>query len=176
MDNYLGEIRLFAGTFAPLNWSFCDGSLLSIAENDTLFALIGTTYGGDGVNTFALPDLRGRVPIGQGTGPGLTNRPLGESEGTETVTLVASQMPPHSHTVFATQSTAEFQSPEANMPAQLPTGTVFYAPQQTPPVNPIALDPDVISNSGGGQPHSNLMASVGMSYIIALQGIFPSQG
>jgi microcystin-dependent protein len=175
MDNYLGEIRLFAGTFAPLYWHFCDGTLLSIAEYDALYTLLGTTYGGDGISTFALPDLRGRVPIGQGRGVGLTNRTLGEAAGTEEITLLSSQIPPHSHTLFASQATAASSNPEGAMPAQLPTGVVFYAPQVTPPVNPVALDPDVISNSIGGMPHSNIMASVGVNYIIALQGIYPSQ-
>src|SRR5262245_29652358 len=112
MDNYLGEIRLFAGNFAPRGWRFCDGGLLPIAENDALFNLLGTTYGGDGVSTFALPDLRGRVAIGQGTGPGLTNRPLGEPGGTESVTLVLGQCPAHTHQLFATNAPATTASPE----------------------------------------------------------------
>jgi len=175
MDNYLGETRLFAGNFAPSNWHFCDGSLLSIATNTALFSLLGTTYGGDGVNTFALPDLRGRIPIGQGTGTGLSSRTLGEAAGTESVTLLTNQCPPHSHVLYAATGPASSQSPEGAVTAQPANGLVFYAPSVTPPVAPVAFDKDVIGASGGSQPHSNLMASQALNYIIALQGIFPSR-
>jgi microcystin-dependent protein len=175
MENYLGETRLFAGNFAPRGWHFCDGSLLSIAANDTLYSLIGTTYGGDGVTTFGLPDLRGRIPVGQGIAPGLSNRTLGEAAGTESVTVLTSQCPPHSHVLFASTATATSQSPEGAVTAQPANGLVFYAPPVTPTVNPVAFDKDAITPVGGNQPHSNLMASQAVNYIIALEGIYPSR-
>jgi microcystin-dependent protein len=175
MDNYLGEIRLFAGAFAPRNWHFCDGTLLSITQNTALFSLLGITYGGNGTTTFALPDLRGRVPVGQGTGAGLTDRPIGQSAGTESSTLLVSQIPAHTHALFASTNAPNSANPAGAIPGQPDSGGVFYAPLLSPPVAPVALDPDVIGNSGGSQPHSNIMASQAISYIIAVQGIFPSR-
>jgi microcystin-dependent protein len=181
MDNYLGEIRLFAGPRLPSGWQACDGSLLPISEYQALFTLLGTTYGGDGRSTFGVPDLRSRVPIGQGAGPTLTPRTLGAQGGSETVTLQAENMPAHTHPVYAstaapTQSTLTNAVPAATSDQPVQTGTlVFYAPQVSPAVAAVAFDPKVIGNAGQGGAHDNHMYSTSLNYIIALQGIFPSQ-
>ncbi len=166
-DPYIGEIRLFAGNFAPAGWASCQGQLIAIADNETLFALIGTTYGGDGENTYALPDLRGRVPIHVGTGPGLTQRLIGEQGGAETVTLTAAQLPPHTHTVAATAAPALATAGPGGV---LATASVsIYG--TTPPTIPMAAA--AIAPAGGGQPHENMAPFMAMNYIIALFGIFP---
>jgi microcystin-dependent protein len=182
MENYLGEIRLFAGNYVPVDWHLCDGTLLSINENQALFSLMGVTYGGDGVTTFGLPDLRSRVPIGQGTGTGLTPRALASNGGTETVTLQEATTPAHTHTVYASTNTPTASSPAGNVPAatsssaaQASGSLVFYAPVGNPPVTPTAMDPDVISNTGSGLPHANVMLSQPLNFIIALTGVYPQQ-
>lgn len=167
---FVGEIRFFAGSFAPAGWAFCDGSLLAIAEYETLFQLIGTTYGGDGESTFALPDLRGRIPIHAGTGAGLSTRVLGESAGTETVTLTAAQMPLHSHPWQATSTPAD--------PSAGPVGGLL-AHSSAPvyaadPVADVAMAPQAVGAAGGSQPHENLAPYLCVSFIISLYGIFPS--
>lgn len=161
---------MFGGNFPPAGWSFCDGSLLSIAEYETLFNLIGTTYGGDGQQTFALPDLRGRVPVHQGQGPGLSSYVIGQNGGVEQVTLTASQTPAHSHSLNASTSTA---SPAATPPLVLASSstTQFYGSGGG--VTPMA--PDAIGIQGGSQPHENRAPSLAVSFIISLFGIFPSQ-
>jgi microcystin-dependent protein len=174
---YVGEIRLFAGTYAPLYWHFCDGSLIPISENTTLYNLIGTIYGGDGVNTFGLPNLLGRVPIHQGT---LANGPtfvIGQSAGVEEVTLTTQQMPSHSHPLYASTS-GQVQIPSVNViPAQATsaaTGSAnVYSP--APPVQGETLHPVTIGNDGMGQPHTNIQPYVALNYIISLYGIYPSQ-
>jgi microcystin-dependent protein len=171
---YLGELRPFAGNFAPRNWALCNGALLSIAQNNALFALLGTTYGGDGVTTFGLPDLRGRVAISQGQGPGLTNRVLGAQGGTETVTLTTQQLPAHTHQAYASAGAAASAQPSGNVPATPGNGGLFYLPPvsgQTQQDFPA----DTIQTAGGSQPHDNIMPILAITYIIALQGIFPSQ-
>lgn len=174
---YIGEIRLFSGNFAPRGWSFCNGALLSISEYATLFALIGTTYGGDGMSTFALPDLRGRIPLHNGTGPGLTPRVLGESAGTENVTLLNTQIPSHSHPYMASTAPATNNSPDTAVLATVqPDGTdarVFYCPSDLDGVDQI-LDPLSVEPVGGSFPHTNLMPVLALNYIIALFGIYPS--
>jgi microcystin-dependent protein len=172
---YLGEIRPFAGNFAPRTWAFCAGQLLSIAQNNALYALLGTTYGGDGITTFGLPDLRGRVALSQGQGPGLTNRVLGEKAGTETVTLTINSMPAHTHTAVA--SAAEVTSPAVSnmVPAAPKNGGKFYLPTNVGTQNAVQLDAATIGTSGGSQPHDNIMPILAIDYIIALEGIFPSQ-
>ncbi len=165
---YVGEIRIFAGNFAPAGWSFCDGQTVAIAENETLFNLIGTTYGGDGQTTFALPDLRGRMPIHQGSGG--SNYVLAESGGVETVTLTTAQIPAHSHTFGATSASGTQTSPN---------GAVLANSQGPQPY--IQEDPDgglaaqAAGPSGGSQPHENLQPLLGVNFIISLFGIFPSQ-
>jgi microcystin-dependent protein len=166
---YIGEIRLFAGTFAPLGWALCQGQLLPIAENDALFALIGTTYGGDGQNTFALPDLRGRVPIHQGQGPGLSPYVIGRAAGSEDSTLALQHMPAHRHPLLsAAAATADF--PGGNSLGS-PSGDALYS--AVVPGTPLAAASYV--SVGGNQPHQNMAPFLAMNYIIALFGIYPSQ-
>ena len=166
---YVGEIRLFAGNFAPLGWAFCDGQLLSIAENVVLFELIGTTYGGDGQNTYALPDLRGRVPVHQGSN-GQSNYVIGESGGVESVTLVANQMPAHRHAMLASTSVASATHGPSEVLGSSPTMKLYGT--GTPNM---AMDPNAITQVGGGQPHDNMPPFVALSYIVSLFGVFPTQ-
>jgi len=162
---FVGEIRLFAGNFAPAGWLFCDGSLQSIAENITLFTLLGTTYGGDGQTTFALPDLRGRVPQHQGGG-----FQIGQSGGVEQVTLTTGQLPAHRHGQIATSAAATpTAGPSGSLSATSAT-TSFYGAQPSTPMSPLALAP-----TGGSQAHENLAPFLTVSFIIAAFGIFPSQ-
>jgi microcystin-dependent protein len=173
-EPFLGEVRLFAGNFAPVGWNFCDGTLLPISDNDALFNLLGTTYGGDGVSTFAVPDLRGRVPMGQGNGPGLSPRTIGESFGVETVTLTTQQIPTHNHFLMASTVAAASPNPGGALFANVGQDTLYVTAPASP--QPQALNPQTVMNAGGSQPHNNIMSSVGMNYIIALEGIYPSQG
>jgi microcystin-dependent protein len=172
-DPFIGEIRMFAGNFAPLGWNFCDGTLLPIAQNDALFNLIGTSYGGDGVSNFAVPDLRGRLPVGQGAGPGLSPRTLGDQYGTETVTLTAQQMPGHSHTFVATTAAAASANPQNALFANT-GGDNLYVPAPASP-QPKVMSQQMVMNAGSSQPHNNIMLSTGMNYIICLEGIYPPQ-
>jgi microcystin-dependent protein len=165
---YVGEIRLFAGNFAPLNWMLCQGQQISISENETLFNLIGTTYGGDGQTTFALPDLRGRVPVHQGQGPGTSARTLGEVGGSEAVTLLAGQLPAHTHTLKGSTAAATGATPGGALLAA--TGVNSYDP--SPGTTPMAASG--IGHSGGGQPHENMAPTLAVNYIISLFGIYPS--
>ena len=165
---YIGEIRMFAGNFAPNGWAFCDGSVLPISENDTLFNLLGTTYGGDGETWFALPDLRGRVPIHQSA-----SHPLAEQGGTETVTLTTQHLPAHSHEVPATTQRAA--------PAHAQSGTGVFASTGATPLyaaagggSQVQLANDVLVPTGGSQPHNNMAPYLGINFIISLYGIFPS--
>lgn len=165
---YIGEIRLFAGTYAPQGWALCDGQLLSIADHDALFALIGTIYGGDGQASFALPDLRGRVPVHQGAGPGLTPRSIGEQGGSETVTLSATHLPVHTHALLASTDTAGLTTPGGARLATTSVASYDTAPATT------AMAAAAVSSAGGSQPHDNMAPTVALSYIISLYGIFPS--
>jgi microcystin-dependent protein len=166
---FVGEIRMFGGNFAPAGWAFCDGQLLSIAENEVLFALIGTTYGGDGQSTFALPDLRSRVPLHQGQGPGLSPRVIGSMGGSETVALTASQLPTHSHRL-ASASGATLGDPTGDAVANTGAAAMYGGGAAN-----VAMDPAASVAAGGNQPHNNLMPYLGVSFIISLFGIFPSQ-
>lgn len=171
---FVGEIRLFAFPRVPDGWFACNGDILPISEYSTLYTLLGTTYGGDGVTTFAVPDLRGRVPLHQGTGYGLTPRVMGEISGTENVTLLSSHMPAHSHTVGATTATAAASAPG---PTQLPgtlTGDTMYATDLSG-ASSSAMAQNEVSTQGANQPHDNLMPTLTVSYCIAWQGVFPSQ-
>ena len=171
-EAYVGEIRVFAGNFAPLGWALCDGTLLPIADNQVLFTLIGTTYGGDGQSTFALPDLRGRAVIHQGTGPGLSPYVIGEPVGQETITLVAAQMASHSHSFSGTASAGNTATPgPAVVLAATPSGQPIYDGT----ANPIALSPQAVTTAGGSNPHNNRQPFLALTYIISLFGIFPSQ-
>ena len=163
---YVGEIRMFAGNFAPAGWMLCEGQLLPISENETLFNLIGTTYGGDGQSTFALPDLRGRIPVHMGNGVNLA-----ESGGAEAVTLTVQQIPAHSHPALATLTQATETSPANAVVAESRPGSVqFY--QDVPNVN---MAGNMIAAVGGSQPHANFQPYLCINFIISLFGIFPSQ-
>src|SRR4051812_41247434 len=163
---YVGEIRMFAGNFAPAGWMFCEGQLLPISENETLFQLIGTTYGGDGQSTFSLPDLRGRVPVHQG--PGFV---LAQTGGAEFVTLTTQQIPAHTHSLLGTANVATTNAPATNTFAGGTGATIFpYGTDQ-----PLAtLHPSTISPVGGSQPHSNFQPYLCVDFIISLFGIYPS--
>lgn len=174
-EPFLGEIRMFSGNFAPSGWALCDGQLLSIAQNTALFSILGTTFGGNGQTTFALPDLRGRVPMGWGQGPGLSPRTLGEQGGSETVTLIANQMPAHTHAAMASSSQGTQFSPEGGVPAVLvnQSGQPENIYSTTPTTT---MAPQSIGIAGGSQPHQNMQPFLCLSFIIALQGIYPSRG
>jgi microcystin-dependent protein len=174
MESFIGDIRLFAGTFAPRGWMLCNGAVLNISQYVALFSLIGTTYGGDGQTTFALPDLRGRVPVGQGQGPALTNRVLGEAYGVESVTLVPNQMPQHTHTLNASTASATNAQPADRIFAQ--TGVdKFYGPSPANDPQPQSMAANTVTLAGGNQPHTNIMPSMAINYIIAVEGIYPSR-
>ena len=167
---YVGEIRMFGGNFSPAGWMFCDGQLLPISENETLFQLIGTTYGGDGESTFGLPNLAGRVPIHQGQGPGLSNRTMGELGGVTDVTLTTQQLAGHTHMIQATTNLGSSGNPGGQV---LATGTNVSMFRVIAPNVPFAGT--VLTPVGGSQPHTNLMPYLPISFIISLFGIFPSQ-
>lgn len=169
---YVGQIKMFAGSFAPVGWALCDGSLLTVQGNDALFSLLGTTYGGDGRTTFGLPDLRGRIPIHYGQGAGLTNRPLGQKSGAENFTLTEAQLPAHNHgAIKAIEAAATSLSPIGNVTAQ-DVGTRFYGAL----ANPQTLSANALSTaSGSGNSVSNLMPFQCINFIIALVGNYPSR-
>ena len=170
-DPFIGEVSIVGFDFAPRGWAFCDGQLLPIAQNTALFSILGTTYGGDGRTTFALPDLRGCTPIHPGQGPGLSDRTLGQQVCSETVTVTAAQMPSHTHTLKASSQPQNTADPSDNVLAQQPVA--FYdAPQ---PSDERAMHAGSISNTGGGQAHPNRQPYQAVRFIIALQGIFPSR-
>jgi microcystin-dependent protein len=161
---YVGEIRMFAGNFAPAGWMFCSGQILAISEYETLFNLIGTTYGGDGENNFALPDLQSRVPIHMGNG-----YILAETGGTEEVTLTVNQIAAHSHPLLANSQTATSPFPTNAVLASSPTADNFASPGSL-----ISMAPGTVAGGGGSQPHNNMMPYLAVSFIISLFGIFPS--
>lgn len=177
MDAFIGEIRPFAGrnNLPPAGWAFCNGQLVNISGNEALYTLIGTQFGGNGTTTFGLPDLRGRLPMGQGAGPGLTARYLAQTGGGEQATVVEAQIPPHTHAFNATTNAAAASSPSNGLFAN-PSPNGFYANMPTPPVAVLTLLGDTIAGTGGGnQPHENRMPTMGMHYIIALQGNYPTK-
>jgi microcystin-dependent protein len=169
-EPYIGEIRMFAGNFAPNGWMFCEGQTLPISENDALFTLIGTTYGGDGQETFNLPNLASRVPIHMGTGPDGTTYQLGEMAGTEQETLTIQQIPNHTHQLMVSTGPASVNNPDGNLPGEPPS--VKYLIEDTPntPMNAQAVSP-----TGGSQPHENTQPFLCINFIISLFGVFPSQ-
>ena len=173
---YIGEIRMFGfGTRgAPNGWQACDGSLLAISEYDTLYVVIGTTYGGDGQNTFAVPDLRGRLPVHQGTGPGLSSYVMGQRAGTETVTVLPTQMPTHTHTLAATSAAASTGTPGTTVLPGAVSGQTAYLTDITG-ATAFSMSAAATSLAGGSQPHENCMPTMTVQYCIATQGIFPSQ-
>jgi microcystin-dependent protein len=174
---YLGEIRLFAGNFAPRTNAYCAGQLMSIQQNSALFSLLGTYYGGNGTTNFALPDLRGRLPVGQGQGPGLSNYTIGQPFGTETVTITQQTTPTHNHLVMVSTANDTLTAPQNNVPGTLqsPPWTSFWVKDANKTGNPIPLANGALSFTGGSQPHNNIMQIMAVSVIIALQGVFPSR-
>jgi microcystin-dependent protein len=173
-EPFLGEIIMFAGNFAPRSWAFCQGQLLAISQNTALFAILGTTYGGNGQTTFALPDFRGRVPVGQGQGPGLSSYTLGQLSGTESVTILSTQMPPHSHTatavLHASTLAANDTLPSGNYPAD--GGSYQSATDTSMNANAVTVTNGI---TGGGQPTPIIQPYLCISFIICLEGIFPSR-
>lgn len=181
MEGYIAEVRMFAGNFAPRGWAFCQGQILSIAQNTALFALLGTTFGGNGQTTFALPDLRGRVAVGPGQGPGLPAVNLGQMAGAPTHTLIITEMPAHNH---ATQvATRAFESPTGGGGnATIPTNNYWSSGNSTDVYNNTtntAMNPAAVAVTvgiaGGSQPHNNMQPYLGLNYIICMEGIFPSR-
>ena len=170
---FVGEIKMFGGNFAPRSYAFCNGQLLSISQNTALFSLLGTTYGGNGTTTFALPNLQGRFPMHWGNGPGLSPRAIGESSGTETTTLSAAQMPAHNHVVNVATSTGTVSAAANNLLAASSTrGETHYAAAGG---TTAALNPASLSSTGGSQPLSIMPPFLAVTFIIALFGIFPSR-
>jgi microcystin-dependent protein len=172
MESYVGEIRLLPFNFAPVGWADCNGQLISIAENETLYVLLGTTYGGDGVNTFGLPDLQGRVPLHNGSAPGLSPYVMGQKAGTESVTLLPNNLPPHSHPMFATTTVADTVTPSATVELGQVSGDTMYANAST---DTLPMNGPMVGGPGGNQPHENRMSTLTLRYCISLYGIFPSQ-
>lgn len=170
MEPFIGEVRMFAGNFAPVGWAFCNGDLLSVSENEALFGLIGSIYGGDWQTTFALPDLRGRLPLHQGVGGGSTYQ-MSDAGGTESVILTTDQLPTHSHAQVGSSAPADGANPN---------GQVFSAGEDTPfysPVNPsqmATMSSQVVQSTGASQPHDNMQPYLCVSFIIALKGIYPT--
>ena len=171
-DPFVAEIRIFPFNFAPKGWAWCNGQILPISQNTALFSLLGTTYGGDGKSNFALPNLQGSAPMHPGQGPGLSLHDLGETGGSETVTLLQSEMPAHTHTFQGQANPANSKNPTANTPARA-VGGLAYAPTGGPLVN---MAPQMFAPTGGSLPHNNMMPYLTMYFNIALQGVFPPRG
>ena len=169
-EPFIAEIRIFAGNFAPRSWAFCDGQLLPISQNTALFSLIGTTYGGDGRSTTALPNLQGRIPMHPGRGPGLTSRRLGQRGGVEMVSLTEAQMPNHTHTLMAAVNPGDTSTPE-NTALATAIGDNVYGTSSSL----VDMADQALPNTGGSQPHNNLQPFLVMNFIIALQGLYPSR-
>jgi microcystin-dependent protein len=173
MDPFVAEVRILACNFAPKGWALCNGQLMSISQNTALFSLLGTNYGGDGKATFGLPNFQGSVPIGQGQGPGLTDRTLGETGGSTTVTLLESEMPPHTHTMMAETQPSNSKIPNNTMAiGRSVGGNAYLAPD--PNLGQMATNP--INPQGSSLPHNNLMPYLTLNFCIALQGVFPPRG
>ncbi len=170
-DPFIAEIRIFAGTFAPAGWAFCNGQLLPIAQNTALFSLIGTTYGGDGEINTALPNLEGRVPMHPGDGPGLTSRRLGEKGGVSEVTLSEAQIADHDHELQASPNPAEAINPDGTSLARSVGASVY----QTGSAATVQMAAEALPQTGGGQAHNNMHPYLALNFIIALVGIFPSR-
>lgn len=176
MDPYLGEVRMFAGRYAPQYWHLCDGTLLSVNEYQALFSLLGTTWGGDGVTNFALPDLRGRLPVGQGQGTNLTNRVMAQKGGASQVTLAEANLPAHTHTFSVSNQPATTPTVGTGVGLAQPVGSVVrYAPPSQSPT-PVAMDPDSVTTAdGGNQVHQNVMPFLAINYMMCVQGLYPER-
>lgn len=171
MEEYLGAIKIFAFNFPPRGWMTCAGQIVSIAQNQALFALLGTQYGGNGTTTFALPDLRGRVPMGYGVGPGLSNYAIGQVGGSETVTLTSNNLPAHSHSLNAYSEAGNVGAPSGALPAS----SGGLDPEYRTSGTLVPMGPNAIGASGGNQPFNNLQPFLGVNYCICVEGIFPSR-
>ena len=171
-EPFVGEIKMFAGNFAPRSWAFCDGQLLAISQNDALFSLLGTIYGGDGRTTFGLPDMRGRIPVHAGNGPGLSPRSLGAKLGSEQETLTVSQLPNHTHTLQANTQVGNQGDAVGSTPAQSTAGVYLQSPN---PASIFQLRAQSIDEIGSSQSHNNIMPYLCINFIIALFGIYPSR-
>lgn len=169
-DPFVAEIRIFPFNFAPKGWAWCDGQLLPLSQNTALFSLLGTTYGGNGKSNFALPDLQGRAPMHPGQGPGLSLHDLGETGGSETVTLLESEIPAHSHTLQAQGAPADTNTPAGHSIARVIGATPYLPPAGAPLV---AMAPNALAPAGGDAPHNNLQPFLTFYFNIALQGVFP---
>jgi microcystin-dependent protein len=175
-DPFVAEIRIFPFNFAPKGWAFCDGQLLPISQNTALFSLLGTTYGGDGKSTFALPDMQGSSPMHPGQGPGLSLRDLGEMSGTQFVTLITSEIPAHAHNVGrAKAGDGDSPTPVASVWAQTPFGRGTLALYHEPPANAKVNQFQSLAPTGGSQPHNNMQPYLTLNFCIALQGVFPAR-
>jgi microcystin-dependent protein len=169
MDPFVAEIRIYPFNFAPKGWAFCDGQILPLSQNTALFSLLGTTYGGDGKSNFALPDMQGNAPMHPGQGPGLSLHDLGETGGSQTVTLLESEIPAHSHALSASFQNAHNRLPTNRVVPAAGVGVGYYAP---PPLS-AQLSPNALPPAGGDQPHNNMMPYLTLNFCIALQGVFP---
>lgn len=171
-EPFIAEIRAFGFNFPPRGWATCDGQLMPISQNSALFALVGTLYGGNGTSNFALPDLKGRVPMHPNQGPGLSPRTLGENGGAEQVTLVVNEMPAHAHALMVSNEIGEDRKPSGELLARS-TGGPLYGPVPAQPASLVSMAPSMVQPAGGGQPHNNMMPFQVLNFCIALQGIFP---
>jgi microcystin-dependent protein len=168
-DPFVAEIRIFPFNFAPKGWAWCDGQLMPLSQNTALFSLLGTTYGGDGKSTFALPDLQGSAPMHPGQGPGLSLHDLGERGGSETVTLLESEIPAHGHSLIASQRAGDNGTPAGLYLGGTTSGNIY----QTSTANLVSMAPQALATSGGSAPHNNMMPYLTFHFCIALQGVFP---
>ena len=172
-DAYLGEIRMFAGVYSPYHWSYCAGQLQAITDNQSLFSLLGSNYGGDGRSTYGLPDMRGRIPVGDGQGPGLTNRVIGQRYGVEQVVLSTDQLPVHNHAVQVASAASELQSP---VDGQSYIGSeLHFLPDSTAGLETRPFSSGVIGKTGGDEAHENRMPMLYLGFIICMNGLYPSR-
>src|SRR5215213_6579601 len=170
-DQFVAEIRIFPFNFPPTGWAFCDGQLMPISQNTALFSLLGTVYGGDGKSTFALPDLQGSAPMQTGQGKGLSERFLGEMSGVESITLLISEIPLHTHTALAVNTPANVNAPSPQVTLARSAGGTAFGPL----TNNVMMNPQILSLAGGGLPHNNMQPYLTLNFCIALQGIFPQR-
>jgi len=176
MDAYLGQIILFAGNYAPNGWLACNGQLLNINQYEALYSLLGTIYGGDGVTTFALPDLRSRIPVGQGQGTNLTSRTIAQTGGTESETLNSTQLPAHNHPFYASTNPATAFNPANTVLATAPTNTAYYFNEPAgSTLGPVAFGPNALQSAGGNQPHENRMPITAINFLMCVEGIYPNR-
>ena len=172
-DPFVAEIRIFPFNFAPKGWAFCDGQILPLSQNTALFSLLGTTYGGNGKSTFALPDLQGNVPMHPGQGPGLSLHDLGETGGSPTVTLLESEIPAHSHSMMADSSPGVVTTPGPDRGLARSQGGSMYVPGSNPTPTLVMMAPQTIAPTGSSFPHNNMQPYLTLNFCIALQGVFP---